>query len=130
MLKRLDHVGVIVDDLEEARRFLEGMGLELVRTIEAPDLGRRGAFYRCGDSQIEVIQDDDATVRSRRLEGRTARIEHIAIEVEDLAGTLAALEGLGVRSDSRGVVRVGTRNNVWTEPETSDGVMYQFVEDA
>ena len=33
MLKRIDHVGVIVDSLEEAKRFLGNLGMEFDMTL-------------------------------------------------------------------------------------------------
>lgn len=125
-LKRLDHIGVVVDDLEEAKRFLaETLGLELDRTVEIP--GRRGAFFRCGGSEIEVLEEMEPEARERILGGAKARIEHIAIEVDDLDRTMAALEGLGVRA-GRAPIATGDRVNLWTDPDTCDGVMYQLIQ--
>ncbi|MDQ6774534.1 MAG: VOC family protein [Candidatus Dormibacteraeota bacterium] len=125
-IKRLDHIGVLVDDLAEAQRFLSGsLGLELDRTVAGGS--RRGAFYRCGEVEIEVLEDSDADARDRVLAGSKARIEHIAVEVDDLDQTLAALQGLGVKA-ARGPITTGDRVNLWTDPETCDGVMYQLVE--
>jgi methylmalonyl-CoA/ethylmalonyl-CoA epimerase len=127
MLKRIDHIGVVVDDLEEARRFLEGkLGLDLVRTGEAPTVGRRFAFYRCGDCQIELIEELDPAAREGSAGPGGATIEHIAIQVDDLDGAIAALEGVGVRFRDR-PVQVGANLNVWTLPESCDGVMYQLL---
>ena len=129
MLKRIDHIGVVVDDLEEARRFLgESLGLELVRTLELPEKHLHAAFYRCGECLIEAIEVHDPDSRRERLgDGNRARIEHIAIEVDDLRTTLRALEGLGVRTDAA-PLPIGRNLNVWTLPETTDGVQYQFLE--
>ena len=127
MLKRIDHIGVIVDNLEEAQAFLTGMGMEFDRALEFP--GRlKAAFYRCGEIQVEVIEITDGAEREARLRGEKARIEHIAIEVDELASTLAALQGLGVRANSPEPVRIGANLNVWTTEESCDGVSYQLIE--
>src|SRR5215210_604269 len=61
-LQRLDHVGVVVDDLDEAARLLgDGFGLELAETIDRGDL--RVAFYRCGEVRVELIEVRDAEQR-------------------------------------------------------------------
>ena len=127
MLKRIDHIGVIVDDLEEAQAFLGGMGMEFDRDLQFP--GRlKAAFYRCGDTQIEVIEITDAGERESRLRGEKARIEHIAIEVDELASTMKALEGLGVRTKSPEPLKIGNNLNIWTTEESGDGVSYQLIE--
>ena len=127
MLKRIDHVGVIVDDLEEAKRFLADMGLRFDRDLVMP--GRlRAAFYACGDTQIEVIEIDDPTERAQRLGDGRARMEHIAFEVDSLSTTLQALRGLGVDTTTADAVAVGANLNYWTKADTCDGVQYQLIE--
>ncbi len=128
MLKRIDHVGVLVDDLSEAKRFLaQTLGLEHDRDLDASALGRMAAFYRCGETQIEVIEDQDPSAKARNLAGARARIDHIAIQVEGLTDTVAALEGLGVKI-ARGPAELDGRRSVWTDPESCDGVGYQLLE--
>ncbi len=127
MLKRIDHVGVIVDDLEEAKRFLSDLGLRFDRDLDIS--GRlRAAFYACGETQVEVIEVSDPTERSQRLGDSRARIEHIAFEVDSLSGTLEALRGLGVDTTTPDPVRVGANLNYWTQADTCDGVQYQLIE--
>ena len=127
MLKRIDHVGVIVDDLDEAKGFLSNMGLRFDRDLVLP--GRlRAAFYACGDTQIEVIEIDEPGERAQRLGDSTARIEHVAFEVDSLSTTLRALGGLGVETTTADPMVVGANLNYWTKAETSDGVQYQLIE--
>jgi methylmalonyl-CoA/ethylmalonyl-CoA epimerase len=127
MLKRIDHVGVIVDDLEEAKRFLADLGLRFDRDLVIP--GRlHAAFYACGDTQIEIIEVDDAAERAERLGDGKARVEHIAFEVDSLSKTMEALRGLGVDTTTADPMAVGTNLNYWTKADTSDGVMYQLIE--
>jgi methylmalonyl-CoA/ethylmalonyl-CoA epimerase len=131
MLKRIDHIGVLVDDLDEARRFLGGtLGLPETRTVDATPIKRRGVFFKCGDAEIEVIEDLDPAVRQQKLGGRKAVIEHIAIQVDDLPETHRALAGLGIRADATGQVQIGPRLHFWTDPDTTDGVVYQFLAEA
>jgi methylmalonyl-CoA/ethylmalonyl-CoA epimerase len=125
-LKRIDHVGVIVDDLEEARDMLRSLGLEEATTLDREDL--EAGFFPCGDTSIELIGIRDPEQRGRRLPtGQAARIEHIAFEVDDLEDALRALEALGVRPDAPPREVLGSLT-FWTDAETSDGVRYQFVQ--
>lgn len=127
MLKRIDHVGVIVDNLDEAKSFLAAIGLEHDRDIRLE--GRlRAAFYSCGETQIEVIEVDEPEERSRRLGSDRARVEHIAVEVDSLSQTLAALSGLGVKTTTAEPLVIGTNLNYWTQADTCDGVQYQLIE--
>lgn len=126
MFKRMDHVGVIVDDLQEAESFLRKLGLNAVREVVTP--GRlKGVFYEAGDTQIEVIEVIEEEERAQRLGHDKARIEHIPMEVEDLDEAAQALAGLGVRLVAE-PARAGSTIGNWTEPETCDGLMYQLIQ--
>jgi hypothetical protein len=57
---------------------------------------------------------------------RSARIEHIGIAVDDLAGTVAGLRAKGVRTMTAEPVGVGDWRYYFTDPETTDGVVYQL----
>ena len=129
MFQRINHVGVIVGDLEEARRWLgEVFGLPLRRTADLPAGRIHGEFYGCGDVDIEVITIGDPEVRQRRLGNARARIEHIAVEVSDLGAVLNRLAELGVRTTTPEPQRVGNNLVAWTVEETTGGISYQLIE--
>jgi methylmalonyl-CoA/ethylmalonyl-CoA epimerase len=130
MLKRIDHVGIVVADLQAAGRLLtQVLGMELVRTLEVPERQLHAAFYRCGETNVELIQLDDPEARASRLGAGPARIEHLAIEVDgsldDAASRLAAS---GVEMNSAQPMRAGPSASYWSKPETTGGVMLQFLE--
>lgn len=115
-LKRFDHVGIVVNDLQTARRLLEnGFGLTAIRDIKRPNLS--ATFFKCGDVSIELIEVHDPLERSQRLgPGETARIEHVAFEVDSLNDAIAGLEKLGIKA----AAPRATPENVssWTEAPT------------
>lgn len=130
----VDHVGILVDDLEEAKRFLgETLGLELERQAEMPPLGVEGAFFRCGPILLEVFQHrrDDSPVPPL-ADGAGARIDHVAIEVESIDRAVGGLADAGVALRDVGTggrpLPLGGSLHVWTEPASSDGVTYQLIE--
>ena len=129
MFRRVNHIGVIVADLAEARRWLaEVFGLSMSRSVELPETRIRGEFYPCGEIDIEVIEIGDPEARRRRLgEGRRARIEHIAVEVDDLRGVLERLAALGVRTTTPEPRRIGNTLTIWTEEDTTGGTSYQLI---
>src|SRR5438876_129776 len=84
---RIDHVGVVVADIADARRLLEDvLGLDLKREHHFPGQRIDTAFLGFdGGTLVELVQLSDAEERLRRLgHGNVARLEHIAIEVVDV----------------------------------------------
>lgn len=128
MFKRTDHIGVVVNDLAEARTFLEGLGMRLEREQEVPERNVKIAFYRCGDGRIELIEPTTKETRRRRLGGDQARIEHIGVEVDDVSSAMKAARGPGVELTTSEPVPVGPNLNAWTEPQTSKGLQFQLVQ--
>ncbi|TMF00553.1 MAG: VOC family protein [Chloroflexi bacterium] len=126
MKARVDHVGVVVASLERTGAFVRDvLGLEL--TLQPPPLpdGVSTAFYGKG-AHVELVQVADATARERRLGDAEARVEHIALEVEDVLALIEQLKAKGVRFTSDEPVRVRENIVVWTVPDTSAGVMWQL----
>lgn len=126
MKARVDHVGVVVASLERTGQFVRDvLGLEL--TLQPPSLpdGVSTAFYGEG-ARVELVQVADAKARERRLGDAEARVEHIALEVEDVIALIERLKTKGVRFTTDEPVRVRENIVVWTVPETSAGVMWQL----
>ena len=89
LLLGIDHVGVAVDDLVKACARLAFLGLPETARIERPDL--RVVFSGCGDASIELIEILDPEARQARLGDARAVVEHIALVVDELDESAAAL---------------------------------------
>ena len=124
-VKRLDHVGVVVEDIEAASQLLtEQFGLAPERAHDRADL--RVAFFAAGGgARVELIEPVDPEIRAQRLGDEKARIEHLAFEVDDLDATLEALAALGFETTAPPRESHGNRN-VWTVAATSGGIVFQF----
>jgi methylmalonyl-CoA/ethylmalonyl-CoA epimerase len=128
MLKRIDHIGVVVDDLEAGRRFLERLGFKHARDLSVPDRGLHASFWQCGDASIELLQVDDPNGNRERMQGESmARIEHICIEVDDINSTIEEMRGKGLEFTGEPST-IGANTSVWSKPETSDGYQLQFMQ--
>lgn len=127
-IKRLEHIGIVVDDLDDAARFLQER-LALARDGGAESPGLRTAFFTPGaGARIEIIEATEPVARRRRLgDGGTARIEHVAFEVDDLDATIETLAALGVEITEPPRLSGGYRTT-WTVPATTNGVMLQLSE--
>jgi catechol 2,3-dioxygenase-like lactoylglutathione lyase family enzyme len=121
----------VVDDLAEAKEFATSkLGLELVREIDVPERGMRAAFFAAGDVQIEYLELTEAYEEGRRaLRGEPARIDHLAFAVDDAGETFEELEAKGISFRTSAPDGVAGATFFFTKPETSDGVLYQFLEE-
>ena len=93
MIKNINHIAIIVPDLEGAVAFWEGaLGLKLARTESVPEEGVDVAFLPVGGSNVELLKPTVAdTGVARFLEKRGPGIHHMCFEVDDIEATLAQL---------------------------------------
>jgi Glyoxalase/Bleomycin resistance protein/Dioxygenase superfamily len=124
-LKRIDHIGIVVEGFAGPEGLLEALGLRLGRTNRNDE--SLAHHFPCGDTSIELIEVHDPHARRRRLpEGAAAVIEHIAIEVDDLDEVRRTLVARGVEV-TWPPVPSGEAMMIWTDAATSGGVQYQFL---
>jgi LAO/AO transport system kinase len=128
---RLDHVGVATDAIDDSLDlFGDALGLSIGPPEEVPDQGVRVRFVEMGDTRIELIEAaDPASPFAASLRTRGPGLHHLAVRVDDLAGTLARLEARGVRLIDR-AGRPGAHGTMvaFVHPSSSQGVLIELVE--
>lgn len=95
--KGLDHVAIVVRDLEAAiRLYRDTLGLELAAVEEVPEQAVRTAIFGRGMGRVELISPTtpDSGV-AKFLDKRGEGLHHVCIEVENLEAALDALRAAG-----------------------------------
>lgn len=130
MIGKIDHVGIAVRSIEEARRFYEALGLEVAEIEEVPQEGVRVAMIPCGESRIELLEptrDDSAvaTFLAKRGEG----IHHVCLGSDDVAGDDGALRDAGYRViRPEPTVGAGGARVQFVHPKSANGVLVELSE--
>jgi methylmalonyl-CoA/ethylmalonyl-CoA epimerase len=95
----IEHIGIAVSDLKKAIRFYEDVfGLECYAIEEVPDQKVRTAFFRIGQTKIELLEStDNEGPIGKFIEKRGEGIHHIAFAVEDVNSALQEIEKKGVQ---------------------------------
>jgi methylmalonyl-CoA/ethylmalonyl-CoA epimerase len=99
MFTEIDHIGIAVEDVEQAVAFYEqAFGVGEWERIEMPERHMRVAARRIGHSMIEFIAptSEEASF-ARHLRDKGPGIHHIAYRVEDIEASLEELKARGVR---------------------------------
>jgi catechol 2,3-dioxygenase-like lactoylglutathione lyase family enzyme len=124
---RVDHVGVVVSSLGAAGTFLrEALGLDLKSQPKPTPEGVQIAFYGGEGARVELIEVSSPDALAARLGGAEARIEHIALEVDDVREATTRLRARGVRFTTDEPYPVRDTLSIWTVPETSAGIAWQL----
>lgn len=98
-IERIEHIGIAVSNLEEAILFYEGvLGLKCYAIEEVPDQKVRTAFFKVGETKIELLESTDPEGPvGKFIEKKGEGVHHIAFAVDNIEEALAETQNKGVR---------------------------------
>jgi methylmalonyl-CoA epimerase len=130
-MANIDHLGIAVKSLDQARKFYERMGLRVVGEETVEHEGVRLAMVPLGESRIELLEAlHSDTPIGRFLAKRGEGLHHVAISVDDLAGTVEKLKREGTKFISEEIkVGAGGHLYVFIHPSSTGGVLLELCED-
>ncbi|NLF74361.1 MAG: methylmalonyl-CoA epimerase [Chloroflexi bacterium] len=131
MINRINHVAIVVEDLDAALRFWrDALGLPLSKTEENPGENVDIAFLPLGESEIELLQptDPDSGI-GKYLAKKGQGMHHLCVEVDDIQAVIARLVGHGVEmiNEAPRVREEGTRY-AFVHPKSAGGVLVELYE--
>ena len=130
MLKKIDHIGVAVSNLDEALKFYKAVGVEPSHIEEVPSQKVKTAFLTVGDVHIELLEPTSPeSPIAKALEKRGPGMHHIAYEVSDINSALAALKGNGIALINESPVD-GAHNMMvaFVHPKSANGVLTELCQ--
>jgi methylmalonyl-CoA/ethylmalonyl-CoA epimerase len=97
-MRRIHHVGIVVNRLEDAYRFYrDTLGLPLVKEATIPDQHVRAALLGAGESEIELLEPlDPSSGIGRFLARRGEGLHHLCFDTPDIVKTLTSLKEMRV----------------------------------
>ncbi len=129
-IRGLDHVGLVVEQIDEALETWERLlGATLERRETLGEQGVEAAMLRVGNGRIELIAPvrDDTGV-ARFLESRGSGMHHLALEVDDIRATLEELDAAGARLvDTEPRKGFGGHEVAFVHPEAMHGVLVEVI---
>jgi len=130
-MKKVNHIGVAVEDLNEAIKFYEeNLGLETEGIEEVKEQKVKVAFIPIGESRIELLQstDPDGPI-SKFIEKRGEGIHHVALEVDRIEETLQRLKERGIQLiDEKPRVGAHRMKIAFLHPRSTRGVLLELCE--
>jgi methylmalonyl-CoA/ethylmalonyl-CoA epimerase len=132
MLKKIRHIGIMVDEFERALEKFKGFGLPTTEVMEVKEIGAKIAFMPVGDTMLEVIchtqPDKGEDPVTHVVRSNKSAINHICFEVDDLEATIRDFKESGARL-VEGCPRKGAHGRVaFLYPETTEGVLIELCE--
>jgi len=132
LLKKLEHIGIAVADLEAALgMYRQALGLEPDQVLEVPERGMKIAFFTIGETQLELLASTrQGSDIDNFLEKRGPGMHHLAFLVDDVAAALESLKEKGVRLIDEEPKRGGRGNKIaFLHPKATGGVLVELCEE-
>lgn len=132
-VKRIDHIAIVVRDLESALTFYRDMlGIVPSRVLEFPQEGVRIAFLPLGGSggsEIELLEpsNPEGSV-ARFLDQRGGGLHHICLEVPDINRALDELRTAGARVLDESPRPTAEGRGIFLHPKGTGGVLLELVQ--
>jgi methylmalonyl-CoA/ethylmalonyl-CoA epimerase len=125
----IEHIGIAVSSLEEAIPYYEKvLGLECYAIEEVADQKVRTAFFRVGDTKIELLESTDPQGPiGKFLERKGPGVHHLAFAMENVGKALQDAGDQGItlidevpRKGAEGL-KIG-----FLHPRSTQGVLTEF----
>jgi methylmalonyl-CoA epimerase len=133
MFKRIDHIGVAVDDLDAAIKLYErSFEMELVHRETVESQGVEAVLLDVGEGHIELLAPlGPDTPVGKFLAKKGPGIHHVAYSVDDIDKALAQVEALGMKMIDR-TPRTGIRGSrvAFVHPAATGSVLTEIVQPA
>lgn len=126
----VNHIGIIVDDLEKTiDLFRKLFNIGAAEIEEIPDAGLRVGHIHTANIDIECIEYlSDKPSFGERVMGRKSGLNHISFEVKDITNALEEFQHKGLKV-MEGFPRQGSHGQVaFFEPATSASILLEICE--
>ena len=127
----IDHLGIAVKSLAQARKFYEQLGLDVAEEETVPHEKVKVAMVPLGESRIELLEATSAdSVIAKFIEKRGEGLHHVALHVPDLTQAVDQLKKTGTRFVSEEIkIGAGGHAYVFVHPSSTGGVLLELVQD-
>ena len=130
-LKKINHVAIVVDDINQALRFWrDALGMEVTHVEDLEDQKVVVAFLPAGEAEIELVKPTDYhTGVGKFLKKHGPGMHHICFEVDDIVAYLDHLKSKGVRLiNDEPIIGAGGKLIAFIHPESTHGVLIELYE--
>ena len=128
-INKIEHIGIAVKDLEASVRYFEEVFcLKCYAIAEVKDQKVKTAFFKIGDSKIELLESTDADGPiARFIEKRGEGFHHIAFAVDHVNNALDEMKRKGVQLVDQSA-RAGAEGLLigFLHPKSTFGVLTEF----
>ena len=132
MLKKIEHLGIAVDSIEESLKMYESLlGTSCYKLESVESEGVKTAFLQIGESKIELLQatNSDSPI-AKFLSKKGKGIHHIAFETDNIEDEIERLLAQGFELIHQ-TPKDGADNKriAFLHPKSTDGILVELCQE-
>ncbi|KYC52582.1 MAG: glyoxalase I [Candidatus Methanofastidiosum methylothiophilum] len=131
MIKKIDHIGIAVNNLEESLSFYEdALGLKVENIEEVPEQKVKVGFLDIGGVHLELLESTSSEGPvAKFIEKRGEGIHHIAILVDNIENSIESMKNKNVKLIDE-VPRKGAGDSkmAFVHPKSTHGILLELYE--
>ena len=132
MLKKIEHLGIAVENIEESLKMYEALlGTSCYKLEAVESEGVKTAFLQIGESKIELLEatNPDSPIAKFLLK-KGKGIHHIAFETNDIESEIGRLKNSGFELIHQ-TPKDGADNKIiaFLHPKSTDGILVELCQD-
>ena len=132
MLKKIEHIGIAVKDLEVSNRlYAKLLGTKHYKTEFIDSESVKTSFFKVGENKIELLQaTNPESAIAKFINKKGEGVHHVAFEVENIEAEIKRLidEGFELIDDTP---KLGADNKIiaFLHPKSSGGVLVELCQE-
>ena len=130
-VKQINHVAVVVDNMDKALAFWrDALGISLHELRDVPVEKSQVAFLPLPGSEVELVMPttDDSGI-AKYLAKRGPGMHHLCLEVDDIDAMLAQLRSQGIRLiNEEPRLAADGKKYAFIHPESTGGVLVELYQ--
>lgn len=133
MIGKLNHVAIVVPDLEKAvALYRETLGADVRQPHALPEHGVTAVFVELGNTRIELLEPlgDGSPVRGFLARNPEGGMHHVCYEVADIEAARDRLSAVGARVLGDGEAKLGAHGKpvLFLHPKDFCGTLIELEE--
>jgi len=127
---KIDHLGIAVKSIAEARKFYEALGLAFTHEETVAHERVHTAMLPIGESRVELLEaTDEQSAIAKFILKRGEGLHHIAVLTPDIHAAMRELKQRGVRLVNEQIQRgAGGHEYFFVHPSSAGGVLVELVQ--
>lgn len=131
MLRKIDHIAVVVKDIDKAvKSYTDMFGFRVVERMAGPSDDFTSVMIQLDDIRVELFQPlREGTSYSRFLEEKGGGLHHVSFLTDDILKELENLEAQGIKLiDNKPRQGPNGERIAFVHPSAAESVLIELVE--